>query len=59
MDPEDPSLHVLNITMSPPVVRVFSQKLHVSVALPEGAFDIELLIKHHLPLVIGQLKIHD
>lgn len=40
----DPSLHVLNITLSPPVVRTFSEKLYVEVLLPEGAHDIQLLL---------------
>eukprot|EP00392_Amoebophrya_sp_AT5.2_P006384 g6396.t1 len=44
VDPLDPSLHVLNITLSPPVVRTFSEKLYVEVLLPEGAHDIQLLL---------------
>lgn len=43
VDPDDPSLHVLNITMSPPVVRMFSKKLVVEVLLPEvGMFSKKL-----------------
>jgi len=42
VDPFDPTLHVLNITMSPPIVRTYAGKLSVEVLLPEGAHDIKL-----------------
>lgn len=42
VDTDDPGLHVLNITMSPPVVRTFTSKLVAEVVLPEGAYDIQL-----------------
>lgn len=44
VDPEDPTLHVLNVTLSPPIVRTFTRKMDVEVLLPEGASDIQLFL---------------
>ena len=30
-DVNDPSLHILNVTMSPPVIRTFTEKLYVEI----------------------------
>ncbi|CAD7931907.1 unnamed protein product [Amoebophrya sp. A120] len=42
VDPQDPTLHVLNVTLSPPIIRTFSEKLTVEILLPEGSHDIKL-----------------
>lgn len=44
VDPEDPTLHVLNVTLSPPIVRTFTRKMDVEVLLPEGASEIQLFL---------------
>jgi len=41
-DPFDPTFYVLNVTMSPPIVRTYTRKMTVEVLLPEGAYDIKL-----------------